>query len=346
MSKMNKSTKRAIEISLDSDHFIAGDPLTGEIILNASESNCKLTFIASGTEKATVTNAKSSPKSHRSTIFSASKEITNSTMSLQEVYPFSLKLPSFAPSTFLFDQTISDGHHINAEIIYEIEVVLSKNNIEIEKKTKNFTVFSRKSMDHSENQVEKTMPLSCCVCVPRGSVTLSILNRNSANSIGGEILKFDIILNSSANNQLESFVGQIIFNYSVRIPGESTLTFKKLVSREVSNIEYLKNRISNNGVLNVDFEINFNTEEISGNVCSNEAAIMNSEFILQIFAIYNIGWRSKLIEEQLSFHINPTTTTEQKELNHDWKPQPMPVSIIEAPAENGHLYSTTTSNKY
>ena len=336
---MDNNKNQTLKISLDFEHVIAGDSVVGGIILNSTETQCKLTLTALGIEKVKIITTNADVKSHESQIFSITTDITNSTVSLQEIYPFSLKLPMFIPASFLFDEKLVNGDKVKAEIIYKIIITLSKNSTELAKTSKRYTVFSRKSLDRSENQSEIVMPLRSCRCIPRGATTLLIQARNSVNSIGNDLLRFDIILNSASNSHLESVIGQLIFDLSIKIPGEKTINFKKILSRRVPDIQNLKNSQSDTNELLIDFELNLLPEEISGNICSNEAVIIKSQFQLQVFAVYNIGWRSKMVEGQLKFHINPIAARNKK-INNNWDIEPMQLFKIEAPTNNMHLYST------
>jgi Arrestin (or S-antigen), N-terminal domain. len=116
----------SLDIFLKSDHFVAGDHITGEILLSSPKPRQTLILTSTGRETLQITPAKGSTKSLRTEIYSFSQTIEDSTQQNQSLFPFSLKIPAFCPATFNFDHIDTNQTQINAEVVYEISAVFDE----------------------------------------------------------------------------------------------------------------------------------------------------------------------------------------------------------------------------
>ena len=324
----------SISIILESKNFIAGEYVSGEIQVNSPEINCILTLSSSGFEKLTITDPQSVEKTHTSPIFTATKPLSASTRFQQELYPFSFKIPDFCPSTFTLNHTLPDQTQVTAEVSYTLSVVLTYNSEELLKSSKSIIILNKHAGRSEETKVEATQILRSCLCFPRGSVSLSVCGSNAHDSICGDTYKYKISLTSPANRNLDSLVSQVVFEFTTRVSGEPPISFQKAISRTVTQIESIKN----SSEIKISVDLGMEAVEIAGNLCSNQCVIMSSKYVLQVFAVYNVGWRSKLVQLEKELHVSPNIQVQDSGRREILKPVKMPESIFEAEGKNSRLY--------
>jgi hypothetical protein len=341
---MQRINTYSVEIALKSDRFVACEAICGEILVEAPKTGYSLYLTSSGTEKLRITTSSGEAKSHESSIYTINKKITSRTQYLQEVYPFEFKIPLYSPATFKLENLDSEGTSINAEVVYEITAILKESNTELLKKTRRLTIYSRKYRNPPDLSSEITQALTCCICIPRGRANMSVTGSQANDSVYNEPVKYKINLQSQSNTCLESLVAQVVFNFTTSIPHQKSITFQKAISRVVKDLATIKKDNQDINNLSIDLDLNLNSNEIKGNLCSNDCAIMSSKYTLQVYAIYNIGWRSKLIEIDLGFHVNPAIDSQVCNIPDNWNPTRREISKFEAPNSNIHLYPALISN--
>ena len=154
--------------------------------------------------------------------------------------------------------------------------------------SKKFVVFNQKSRQPYKEINETIRPLSCCICIPRGSVSIAIKNHNSTDSICNDSLKYKVLLQSDNNKHLESIVAQVVFEFSAKVQ-DFELNFQKIAFKAVPNVITIKEKSTNLAELIHFVDIDLSSEQFVRNVCSNECANMNSKYTLQVFAVYDVG---------------------------------------------------------
>ena len=331
---MSDRSDYSVNIILESKSFIAGEYVSGDILVNSSEINCSLILTSSGSEKLTIKVPKLDDKSHISSIFTVTKTLSASTRSYQELYPFSFKIPDFCPSTFTLNHTLPENTHVIAEVSYTIFVALTYGSEELLKCSKSIIILNKHTGRNEETKVEATQALRSCLCFPRGNVNLSVCGSNAHDSICGDSYKYQISLNSSANKHLDSLVSQVVFVFSTRVPNEEPVFFQKAISRTVTNIEGIKN----SNEIKIIVDLGMDAGEIAGDLCSNECVLMSSKYILQVFAVYNVGWRSKLVQLEKALHVSPNIQSQDSNLLYDFKPVKMPENVFVVEEDNSRLY--------
>lgn len=330
---MVENSEFSLEIVFESSHFTAGDYVSGLILVNSPEIQCKLDLSSSGTEQISLISKKDQAKEYKIEIFSVTKQVAKATRNLQESYPFSFKIPEFCPSSFSLDHSLSDGSQMLAEIFYSINLSLTKDASELLNFSKRFIVFNKISQNATEQKALATQTLRSCLCFPRGNVELSVSGQNCMDSICGDLFKYQIRLISPSNKHLDSLVSQVVFDFNTKIPGQAEIRFQKALSRVVTDVKSLKSQRE----ISINLDLSLNTEEIVGNLCSNHAGYMNSKYFLQVFAVYDVGWRSKLVELELEMQITPCIAAKSERVL-GWVPVKMPECVFEAIGMNSNLY--------
>ena len=118
-------------IVMDKLYYLAGERVSGEILINAPNyvQPCNLYFMSYGKEYVKVFENPGLPKFEESenTVFQLDNKMLVWEEGLepgQYVYPFTFKLPLYCPSTFNFEGDGTAGEYIVANIKYKIKISL------------------------------------------------------------------------------------------------------------------------------------------------------------------------------------------------------------------------------
>jgi hypothetical protein len=309
-----------IKISLDSNYFVAGDRLTGEVVLRNGPENSLIMLKSQGTEKVSLTRPGEEEKSYTNPIFSLSEQLAR-THDSQAVFPFTFSIPSFAPSSFHFQDVNQDQVRLTAEVIYSLEVHLIQNNQILQKDSQDLTIFNKSFRMINPSTSDFNSSLSSCWCVNRGISRIQIESLEKQQSSTKDIKKYNVSLISEENNRLVSVIAQVIFEINFSLPGEKPLHFRKIISRHVPNIENIKRNSKIMSRLEFLFEADLATAGMGENPSSNNSVLFQSHYNMQVFGIYDVGFRSKRAEGEVPLQVNPWTSQFQKlSLPKDWDP--------------------------
>lgn len=309
-----------IKLSLDSNYFVAGDRLTGEVLLNNTCQASSIILKSFGFEKVILSRAGEEDRKYLNPIYSLSEELAKP-QDLQAVYPFSFSIPKFAPSTFQFSDTDHSGLHILAEVSYSLEVSLIHNNKPISQDSMQLTIYNKDHRLITPQSIDFNSALSSCWCIPRGSSQISIESFDKSQVSTKDIKKYKIIITSEANNNLASVIAQVVFDVCFTLPGEKNINCRKIVSRLVPNIESIKRNSDLLNKLEFSFEADLANAGIGQSPSSNKSVLFCSSFTTQIFGVYSVGFRSKRAEAEVKLHVNPDVTKFEKVLPPDnWEP--------------------------
>ena len=311
-----------VKISLDSNYFVAGERLTGELLVTVGENPLRCIIKSSGNERVRVEKPNGNIVNHCCNIFSLEEQLAICLQNAQIVYPFSIKLPYFAPATFQVDDMDIYNNHVKAEISYLIEANLSSDDKEIAYDSQTFTMYSKDSRIMIERQIEFPTDLTACWCIPRGVSTIRVEATDLHHFFCKESKKYKITIDCAANESLESVRGQVFYNLIVTIPGEKQITIRKILSRYVPSLDILKHNSSSPHRIVYDFETDLSLNNIGESPSSNNSALFSSEYKIQLFGVYNIGCRSKRAECELSVYVNPIPNKfEKPNIPGDWNPK-------------------------
>lgn len=336
-----------LKISLDSSYFTAGERVTGEVMVFTKTSNTKILLKSLGTEKLSLKKPGSQVVHHSTQIFSLDVELTKIASETQAVYPFTFKLPSFSPASFSFTDSDVESNNVTCEISYYIEAILIHNTDELLKDALPFIMFNKNSRLIISPHIDFTSVLTACWCFQKGISTISIEPTDVHHISCKDQKKYRIIINSQSNQTLASVIGQVIYEVKFIIPGEKTLQLRKIISRSVPNIEFLKRDAADINSIVYILETDLSAINIGDNPCSNKSSMCCSEYKLQVFAVYDVGCRSKRAECEIPLQVNPTKLkNERPEPPSFWEPieHTLQSFMLSSDHENSEPYSQRKVN--
>ena len=315
-----------IKLMIDSPYFVAGERVSGEVLVSQVGKSGKLTINAIGVEKIQIESLTRNQISRSNTIFTVEEQLALINSDTLGVYPFSFKLPAFAPASFHFFDTDSDHNSIFSEISYKIETRLFNEEKEFLMESVNFIVWARNSRLIINQKLEFASELTSCWCFSRGFSNIHIETADFQYFICKESKKYRLLIECIENQHLVSIIGQIVFEISFVVPGEKTVFIRKIISRCVPSVEDLKKSASDLRKLHYIVDADLSQINFGNNPCSNHAGFFNSEYKLQLFAVYDIGFRSKRAECEVSIQINPILTKKENPvIPENWNPKEYPL---------------------
>ncbi|OMJ69841.1 hypothetical protein SteCoe_32337 [Stentor coeruleus] len=328
----------SVNLELDEKSVIAGDRIGGEVQIRSSILGCTVTFESLGIEKVVISGIKDTQITHKSIIYTFKRNLTNETQEADEVFPFSFKLPAFAPSSMSFDNTDHHEQRIKVEITYSIKASIKFENNLLKKTKANLTVHSARIRDESEKSQEASRPLNCCICFTRGAASMSIISTKNLDPLCNSRMINQVIIKSDSNKKLASIVGQYILEFSIKLPNQSIIKVRKALTRTVADIKQILSEQKNNQELIFNFELNKNDREFPKQTPTNDGVYFQSRYFLQVYAVYYIGFRSKILEleQEVFVNLDEENITDRSIRQIDALKHPL--QMMEAPIDNAQLY--------
>jgi hypothetical protein len=326
-------------IVLDSNTYMAGDKVTGEILINATDSISPLSLelIASGVEEIHVydeKDLKNPSSSDKSSVFSIQVPFPSSeTLNPGSyVFPFSLKLPPHCPSTFEFFGRDNQNNYIKSNISYKI-CVSSTDGLKLSD-YQIFIVKNKYSLTNPQISQGFTEEITgCCSKLGSSNYTLSILNTDHCE-VNGDITFRLIPDNKLCKAPINRVISKICANLKF---STSKGTFSTL--QEIAVIERATWVSSfSNTVFEKDFEYKCRlTNNDSMNISSNSTPLIQTEYFLQVFIFYDKFRGSDPVELILPFHVNPSNYLKTKlpKLPESWSPEERGILVVLWSAVNG-----------
>ena len=155
-----------LDISMDSLTCVAGERVSGEILLQLPQNSKKLsiTLKSKGVESIKVTETTGNVIEHSSNIYTLNTLLTEHVDfgKVQSIYPFTFKLPVFAPATFHLSDRDTQGNHIVAQVNYEIEAILYDENSDILQVKKKINVLNRSTRKVLSGEISEDSTLNAC----------------------------------------------------------------------------------------------------------------------------------------------------------------------------------------
>lgn len=328
----------SVNVELDASSVVAGDRIGGEIQIRSTIIGCAVVFKSSGIEKVIISGGKDNHKAHKSIIYAFEKELTTKTQEADEVFPFSFKLPAFAPSSMSFNDTDNNEQRIKAKVTYIITASIMYENKLLKEKKVNLIVHSARIRDQSEKSQETSRPLTCCICFTRGIASMSIISAKNIDPLCSFRMINRAIIKSDSNNKLASIVGQYILEISIKLPDQSVVKVRKALTRTVPNIKQILSEQKNASELTFSFEMNKNDREFPKQTPTNEGVYFHSRYFLQVYAVYYVGFRSKILELEQEVPVNLDEENETDRSIKQIDALKHPFQVMEAPIANAQLY--------
>jgi hypothetical protein len=291
-----------VKITLDSTFFVAGERVSGEVNCAVSEE-VQILIKSFGDEEIKITQADGKSHSFSSKIYKLSEKIKDHPESSQSVFPFTFKVPQYAPASFNYEDLCSSGVKISASISYFIQVQLTSNEKVLAEDTQNFTILNKLSRVVIPAVNEYSLDLTSCFCVSRGSCKIMIKSFDQSHVKCYEDKKYQVSVSSPSNQVLQSVIAQLVVDLTFSLPGINDIKQRKVLTRLVPDLSEFHAK-KNDGIFLFDFHIG-GIERFGENPSSNLTGVLNCEYRLQVFAVYDVGCRSKRAEFELFLQINP-----------------------------------------
>lgn len=328
-----------VKIILDSSHFTAGERVSGEINLFTLLEDTKILIKSEGNEKFSIQKSGGQVQSFTNQVYTLQEDLSDPFSTSQSVFPFTFKIPQYAPASFNYKDTDYEGNILSSEITYKIEAFLIFEGMTLCSDSLIFTVFNKLSRVIIPPFVESTSGLSCCCCISRGSSQVIVESLNNLHVHCQENKKYKILIKSQNNQYLESVIFQLVFDIRVEIPGEKEKFIRKVVNRCVPDLMTTKKGAEGLDVLEFIFDADLKTG-LGENPGSNLSVFCSSEYKVQIFTIYNIGCRSKRNEFEVFLQVNPTSSPlKEVEFPPDWNPREKNLKSLLVSSENALVKS-------
>lgn len=336
-----------VEISIDSMSCVAGERLSGEILVQVTNNSSILSLClrSKGIESVKVTETSGAVLEHSSNIYTLNTIIAESIEpgKIQSIYPFTFKLPVFSPSSFHFSDSDSEGNHISAQVSYEIEVILFSQSEDLVKCHKKFYVLNRNARKVLSGETSEENFLSCCWCCSRNTSVISLGYLDGVHCLCGGKKKFKISVESALNNKLESLMGQVRYELVVQIPGGKSFNVVKTLSRSVPDLNSIVSGSDNLRQLSLEIGIDFEQVKFGESPCSNDCALFGSEYKLQFYATYAVGCGGQVATCEMPIHVNPVTVLKEEiKVPSRWDPKEHLIANLILEASNGIPYPQGT----
>ncbi|OMJ77712.1 hypothetical protein SteCoe_22615 [Stentor coeruleus] len=338
-------SKSFLCIILEYSHYIAGDRIIGEVLMNAldnfSESN--LILYSSGCELLNVMTKYKKAAKYNNEIFhvvTTLKVWEYETPKGQYNFPFTFKLPYFAPSTFSVRTRDNEGNLLEASVVYEIKVALEVKGEILLQDTIPLQIFNNKTRCTIPPSVSET-ELSTCLCFKKGHYNLSLTQINCQHPNYYDTAKFKLELDWFNNKgQIAEVYGKILYKLQLSIPGDKTYEFTiDLCEFKHSNSFFTE---SNNMQTNYEFDVNL-YGDFGDNVSSNATAMINSTYIGEATVVFNLGVTNRIDKITLPMHVNPKVSDGRVlVVPSDWEASPCSLLSIYLQSRTGNLIFSPT----
>ncbi|OMJ91024.1 hypothetical protein SteCoe_6486 [Stentor coeruleus] len=335
-------------IILEFSHYTAGDRINGEVLMNLpdslSESN--LIMYSSGSEFLHVVTKHKKAVKYNNEIFHVDTTLKvweYETPKSQYNFPFTFKLPYFAPATLSVRTQDNEGNLLEASIVYEIKVVLEIKGKILLQDTIPLLIFNNKTRCPIPPSVSET-ELSTCFCFKKGHCNISLSQTNNHHPNYGDTAKFKLELDWFNNKgQITEVYGKVLYKLQLSIPGDKTYEFTiDLCEFKHANSFFTE---ANSIQTNYEFDVSL-YGDFGDNVSSNATAMINSSYIGEATVVFNLGVTNRIAKATLPVHINPKVSENRNLIvPSDWEASACSLLSIYLQSKTGHpIFSPTKTS--
>ena len=325
-----ESSESFIFLVLDCYSYIAGEKVTGEILLNISENIPKscLKFQARGTEEINVFDSHDRTKiiAHEiQEIYSLDTVLLEWETGLligQHVFPFNFKLPNYCPSTFYYSGEDECKNYIKAEVFYHVCAKLfipgSESNLT---HSRIINIKNAFSLERPNPSIEVSPTVFGCCCSNKGSTNFRLCIDHKEHCIVDGEVKYKLYPdNANCKAPINRVVGNIILEFTILSKKKEFKIIKNL--SETTRAAWIGSFSSL--MYEKDFEyitdLKVNSEEL--NPSSNRTPLIICNYCVEMCVFYDIRFMKNPIVIRLPFHVNPKATyrREEPKLPSQWDP--------------------------
>jgi hypothetical protein len=337
---------------LDCIYYLAGDRVTGEILINMPYNYPASTLHLSsgGNEEVHMYDGPTHSRSTSQTaevysLTSSVKEFSDGVPPGQYVYPFTFKLPHHSPSTFSYTGDVQ-GCFVKATIDYfcTVELVVHSEASLNLRHTRPILVRSRRAKGKVNEQVESVHIVPGCCCSSKGMTRLKLTNRNEDHSVTGGVVKYKLDPdNSQCSAAINHVTGITSYQMSFNLPTR-TLRLRKEIST-ISRATWLS--ASTSMIYEKDFEYTAELKQPQEdwNLSSNEGALITCEYFVEVLVHFDVAFNSVPATIKLPLLVNPKNPYPREEpmLPGNWAPRE--VSIVNFVVESKRSGSSESVGK-
>ena len=328
-----------IFIVLDSQTYMAGDKITGEILINIQEpiSSGSIELTSTGIEEVLIYDQKdlTSPLiTEKNSVFQVSVPLIKS-QTLQAgsyVFPFSIKIPAFCPSSFDFSGRDDKNNYIKSSISYQISTSFA-DGIKFSD-SKSFIVKNKYSLTNPQVNVQcEEVVRGCCSSKGTSRFDLSVINAQHCE-IDGEISFRLMPDNKNCNAPINRVVVKVESEVSFYTKAGEFKAFKEIA---VVDRATWVGRMSST-VFEKDFEYKCKIVGLESlNLTSNLTPLVKCEYFLKVFVFFDSFGMKTPVKVFLPFHVEPVCRLKKvlPKLPENWNPEEMPIVVALWNASSG-----------
>lgn len=323
-SKILDTNNNFLFVCLDSYNYHAGDRIKGRIFLNIKSNfpECRLVLTSSGNEKLTVVTASHSISEYINEIFHNSSVIQEweflQTAS-QYVFPFSFKLPFYAPATFEFDSFDQSKNSLKALIDYSIKATLmEKENVVLEDEAV-FNVLTNKARQKPQES-NLDVRLKTCCCFRKGNSHINLAQIEKVNPSYGSMCRFHLKINwEKYKGKIRGIKGSVLYKLFLTIPGDRTYEYTKQLF-DFNHSQSFLNSTDSVVALN-EFDVLIEGQ-FAENASSNSTAMIQSTYEAEAEIEFNFNVSHQHLKIQLPVYVNPKEFLDREySIKGDWSPE-------------------------
>ncbi|OMJ69584.1 hypothetical protein SteCoe_32649 [Stentor coeruleus] len=338
--------KNYIFIVLDCYSYVSGENATGEVCLNIIKNVplASLKIVVKSVETVIVYDKviKVAPLvEERSEVFNI-EEILQTWDALQPghyIFPFSFKVPFYAPATLNFSGEDSSGHYLKAEIFYHISAKLLSNHKETSQvHSRIITIKNRDSLSKPTSSMEISSIVPSCCFTSRGTTKLHLHIKNSEHSSINSEVKFNLEPDNSLCQVPVNHVTALVFSDITLSTRKGNFHSAKIISK-IERAAWINSH--SNRVYEKDFdyavELKGFSEEL--NPSSNLTPLISCRYFVEMRVFYDVVFNRRPVVVRIPFHVNPHVFYGKEEvlLPLDWDPLEAPICYF-APEMKNMLY--------
>lgn len=323
-SKVLDVSSSFLFVHLDSYTQHAGDRIKGQIFLNTKSTfpNSSLILVSTGYENLTVITSSHSISEYKNEIFHDSTTIQEWDFlpsSSQYVFPFSFKLPFYAPATYEFDCLDDKKNTLKASITYNIQVTLYEQDRAVLVDDTNLQVLSNKARQNPQ-ETKLDIRLETCCCVKKGNSHISLEQIDKMNPVYGSLCRFHLKINwEKHKGKIQEVKGTVVYKLQLTIPGDKTYEF----SRQLFDFNHSQSFLSNTDSVVALNEFDVLIEgQFAENASSNNTAMINSTYEAEAEINFTFNVTHKSLKINLPVYVNPRQYSDREfSVYGEWSPE-------------------------
>lgn len=339
-------TKNYIFVVLDCFSYVSGDNVTGEVCLNIIKNvpRASLKIVVKGVETIIVYDKviKVAPLvEERSEVFNIEENIQtwDEFQPGHYIFPFSFKVPFYAPATFNFSGEDPSGRYLKAEIFYHISAKLLSNHKETNQvHSRIITIKNRDCLSKPTSSIETSSIVPSCCFSSRGTTKFYLHIKNHDHTSINTEVKFNLEPDNSLCKVPVNHVTALVISDITLSTYKGNFHSTKVIST-IERAAWINSY--SNRVYEKDFdyvvELKGFSEEL--NPCSNLTPLISCKYFVEMRVFYDVIFNKRPVVIRVPFHVNPHVFYGKEEvlLPLDWNPIEAPICYF-VPEMKNSLY--------